>query len=366
MKVLILSDPASIHTVKWVNALSGNGLSIHLFGMGTSNPLIEERVVQHIVDISPSRTNLLEKLKYLTAVPSLLKIYKETKPDIVHAHFASSYGLLGRFLNHTPYIVSLWGTDVFEFPLKSFIHRKALQHVLDAADLVLSTSAAMKAEAFKYTENAIFVTPFGVDIDIFHPGESNSSSGAADVIFQFGIVKALEKAYGIEVLIRAYALVRSRSTIKSKLTIVGGGSQMQALKGLIDELGLTDTVELTGIVPHSAVMEFHRRFDVEVFPSLVNESFGVSVVEAMACGTPVIVSDVNGFKEVVENGRCGLVVKKGSVTQLADAMVQMMEDKNLRNDYAQQGLSRVQDEYRWNDNVSLMISHYNQLLISPK
>lgn len=363
MKILLLGDPASIHTVKWVNSLSEKGLTIHLFGLGKENSRISDKVVQHMGSITHARGNIIQKLKYLTAIPHLKKVYREVKPDIVHAHFATSYGLLGKFLNPPLYVISIWGSDVFDFPKKSYIHRAVLKHILTAADLLLSTSDSMKSEGQRYTGKEIFVTPFGVDLKAFKPDGRHEKRSVHKDVFELGVVKALEKKYGIDVLIRAYAEVVQKTSINTRLTIVGGGSQMEALKKLVVDLQLTSKVAFTGPVPHASVVRYHQLFDVEIFPSILDsESFGVSVVEAMACGTPVIVSDVSGFKEVVSDGECGLVVKRNHIDDLANGILKMIMDESKRKNYIQKALQKVNSHYDWNENVDMMLSHYKKLL----
>src|SRR5690606_37569567 len=120
---------------------------------------------------------------------------------------------------------------------------------------------------------------------------------------------------------------------------------------------------LKGAVPHSTVIHYHKLFDLEVFPSILDsESFGVSVVEAMACGTPVIVSDVSGFKEVVNYGECGLVVRRNSIPDLAQAMIHMIENAEARGGFIQKGLQKVSAHYDWDKNVQLMASYYHQAI----
>src|SRR5690606_20036981 len=129
---------------------------------------------------------------------------------------------------------------------KSYFHKRILQQVLKTSELILSTSETMKSEGLKYTFKDIFVTPFGVDLKLFNPEHLQKKTVDKEKTFQLGVVKALEKKYGIEILIRAYAKVIPNLSVKSKLTIVGGGSQMETLRKLIDELDLQDLVELKG------------------------------------------------------------------------------------------------------------------------
>ncbi len=110
------------------------------------------------------------KIGYLTALFQVRKLVAQIKPDIVHAHYASGYGLLGAMVNFHPYIISVWGSDIFDFPKKSAVHRKVLQHNLSKADYICSTSHIMAGEIKKYiNKKEIVITPFGVDCGKFKP-----------------------------------------------------------------------------------------------------------------------------------------------------------------------------------------------------
>ncbi|MBS9525697.1 glycosyltransferase [Litoribacter alkaliphilus] len=364
MKILILSDPFSVHTVKWVNSLSKLGHDIYLFGLGSGNPVINHKVTQLNFGEEASRNGLFKKIGYFKALPFLKEKVKEIQPDIVHSHFATSYGALGMLLNHNRFLISIWGSDVFDFPKKSFLHKFYLKKVLASACRIFSTSETMKLEGKKYTEKDIFVTPFGVDQSQFRPAFVSSKDYSKKQV-SLGVIKALEDKYGIDILIESFAQVIKQISVDLSLHIVGKGSRMDDLIELTQKLGLTKRVKFYGQVSQEEVISLHNDFDLEIFPSILDsESFGVSVVEAMACGTPVIVSDVSGFKEVINYGECGLIVKRGDVNALAIGILKLIENKPLREEYISKGLNRVQQYYNWESNVDLMVKHYEEVLAS--
>ena len=130
MKVLLLADVNSIHTQRWARSLSDQGIEIGIFSLNRPNSDTVKGLdclSKPIPVFLPSGLNddlsasgLVQKLKYLTVVPSLRKAIKKFNPDIVHAHYASSYGTLGSLSGFHPRILSLWGSDIFDFPKRSF------------------------------------------------------------------------------------------------------------------------------------------------------------------------------------------------------------------------------------------------------
>lgn len=136
------------------------------------------------------------------------KVITEFKPDILHAHYASSYGLLGALSGFHPYIISVCGSDVFDFPNTSFLHKIVLKYNLSVADKILSTSNVMAIETSKYTNKEIIVTPFGIDLDKFKPLSVKTIFNKENIVI--GTITILEEKYGIEYLIRAFAIVKNK------------------------------------------------------------------------------------------------------------------------------------------------------------
>ena len=369
IKVLLLSDSSNTHTIKWARSLSSSGVKVCVFGLNScpSDTYISFPNVTVISlglgsNVIRADQGNYQKLLYFNALPRLKQIIKEFKPDIVHAHYATSYGLLGALSGFHPYVLSVWGLDVFDFPNISFIHRWVLKFNLMRANKVLSTSHVMAQETNKYTAKTIDVTPFGIDLAVFKPELTVSLFAPEDIVI--GTVKALEEKYGIEYLIRAFHQVWIRYPhLPLKLLIVGGGSLEQSLKTLADSLGLGRAVVFTGRVRYDDVPRYHNMLSVSVSVSISNsESFGVAVIEASACEKPVVVSNVGGLPEVVEDGVTGIVVPAKNVEATAAAIERLILDGELRMQMGRAGRERVQRLYDWNANVAQMIGIYKGLL----
>jgi len=369
MRVLLLADPTSSHTIKWARSLAIHDLKIGIFGLTTVDATIYKdyptiTLFSAGFTSTTVRSTLasLNKLQYLRAVPQLKKVIRHFKPDIVHAHFATSYGLLGALSGFHPFILSVWGADIFDFPLKSVLHKGLIKYNLSQADRVLSTSHIMAEETRKYTTKPIEVTPFGIDTDLFKPQPVKSLFEAEDIVI--GTVKTLERKYGIDYLIRAFKLLKQKQPgLPLKLLIVGGGSQEKYLKNLTDELELSQDTIFTGRVSYDAVPSYHNMLTLFASLSILDsESFGVAVIEASACEKPVVVAKVGGLPEVVEDGVTGFVVPPRSPEQAAAAIEKLICDEALRQKMGKQGRERVKRLYNWSDNVAQMIDIYRRVL----
>ena len=369
MKLVLLSDPDSVHTARWATSLALKGLEVYIIGLSPITNSIyysHKNIKVYDLDIDSKdvkqSSGLFSKLKYLKTLNKVKSLIREIKPDIIHAHYATSYGLLGALSGFHPFIISVWGSDVFIFPKKSVIHKKILKFNLKKADIILSTSHAMAKETALYTDKDIEVTPFGIDLDKFKPMKVESIFSENDIVI--GTIKSLEPEYGIEYLIRAFKIVVEKNiSLPLKLLIVGAGSLEAKLKKMVYDSGLSEYTVFPGKVPFDEIPKYHNMIDVPVFVSN-SESFGVAVIEASACEKTVVVSDVGGLPEVVENNVTGVVVPPRNEIETAKAIEKLVLDKSLRGKMGKAGRERVKKLYNWEDNVKQMIEIYRKVLKS--
>jgi glycosyltransferase involved in cell wall biosynthesis len=365
LKIFILSDARSAHTIKWVNILLEKGFCIFLFSLSKYN----ERDFTNSDKLTLFSSNfsngsfdnpVWSKLIFLKELPQIKRKIKEFKPDILHSHYASSYGLLGALTFFKPFIISVWGSDIYNFPHFSFLNKTVLKYNLSRADKILSTSKTMSIETAKYTNHNIEITPFGIDIDKFIP----SSKMDENKCLVIGTVKTLEIKYGIDILIRAYHMFKKNNTeVKTNLLIVGGGSQMDYLVRLTNDLGINNETTFVNYIPYKDVPSYHTKIDIFVSVSREDsESFGVSVLESSSSGKPVIVSDVGGLPEVVKNNVTGLIVPKEDVKATALAIEKLVLDKYLREKLGRNGREHVINNYNLELCSSKMVSVYENIL----
>ncbi len=365
MKVLVLAGGSSIHTIRWIHALSSAGANVVL-------------VTQHdpLEPIAPAvrmcRLPFSGEIGYFWNVPALKRILAKEKPDILNVHYASGYGTSARLSGFSPTLLSVWGSDVYAFPNKSPLHRRWLRGNLMAATHVASTSHAMASETRRIAPalGEISITPFGVETDRFLPQPKRHSSPDDPIVI--GTVKTLSKAYGIDTLIGSFALLlqmlsQDAPEIAERLRfrIVGDGPQKDALQKQTAELGIHKVTEFQPRVAHDQVPVTLRELDIYAALSR-QESFGVAIIEASSCGLPVVVSDAGGLPEVVADGETGFVVPREDPQAAADVLYKLVLDADLRRRMGQAGRERVISLYEWKDNVRQMIRLYEEVIASSK
>ncbi|MCW3076077.1 MAG: hypothetical protein JWO32_686 [Bacteroidetes bacterium] len=365
MKILLLSDTNSEHTEKWALGLAERGITVGLFSFHRANySWYNHKNIQLLYqpekDINGG--NIFIKIAYLQNVLSLRKAIKEFKPDVLHAHYATSYGLVGALCRFHPFIISCWGTDVMKFPQKNFIAKTILQFNLNSADLICATSNTIKEYIHKVLVKPVTVIPFGVDTHVFKPKEIKSLF--SENCFVIGSIKPLEKLYNNDILIRSFAMLEKKYD-HIRLLIIGDGSEGGALKKLCNDLNISDKVRFTGRIPFNEISNYFNMLNVLANLS-VYESFGVSVIEAMACGKAVVVTNVGGLKEIVVNDEIGLKVNVGNVEQTSEVLESLVLNSQLCKTIGIKAREHVLKNYNWENNLLQMISEYNKLAVDFK
>jgi glycosyltransferase involved in cell wall biosynthesis len=365
-RILFLSDVNSAHTRKWAESLAKKGFEIGVFSLSPCKSdwfeAFTNITIFSSVKLTPEQfiASDLSKVAYFKELRALKEIIKTFKPDIVHAHYATSYGLLGVLTKFKPLIISLWGSDIFDFPRKSILHRAVLKYNLKMADRVLSTSYVMAEETKKYTDRPVTVTPFGIDMDLFKPEKVESLFAPNDIVI--GTIKVLDEVYGIDYLIKAFKILRDKHPeLPLKLLIVGRGQQAEELKQLTVDLGVSADCIFTGFVNHSLVPHYHNMICIPCFLSN-SESFGVAVLEASSCEKPVVVTNVGGLPEVVDEGVTGFIVPPRDEKAAADAIDKLISSASLRETFGKNGRKKVNQLYDWNKNLEDIIEIYNDVL----
>ncbi len=364
MKILFLANAASIHTVRWVNALADRKHEVHLVYNFDDEPrenIISDKVFLHRLKYAGTKG-------YFFNVLELKKTFRSIKPDVVNVHYASGYGTLARLAKLKPLVLSVWGSDVYDFPYQSRLKRCLIVRNLLYAEQIASTSYSMAEQVkclIKTDKHKISVTPFGVDINIFSPDNEVKNNKTICI----GNIKTLEPKYGIDDLIKSIRILIDNLINKGfkniaekiKINIYGDGEQKEELINLINRLGLQNIIYLKGRIPNNEVPKALEEMDIFCVTS-VRESFGVAVVEAMSMELPVVATDVSGFREVVEHNVTGIIVKRKNPVAIATALEKLILNEELRIKMGKNGRKRVEELYDWDKNVDSMLEVYEACL----
>ena len=243
----------------------------------------------------------------------------------------------------------------------------AEQRVIESADaLVVSTDIEKEDIGRLYGTNGahIEVIPPGVDLSLFEPidtGTARKMLGLPDerTILYVGRIEPLK---GLDILLRAVALLNGAAD--TNLLIVGGNleddAELERLKALARSLNISDIVTFTGSVHQEALPAYYSAADVFVLPSWY-ESFGLVALEAMSCGTPVIVSRVGGLKTFVEHGETGYLVSWRCPEAFARSLETLLENPLLRRAMGMAARDKAMG-MSWAGMANGMLACYNQFV----
>jgi glycosyltransferase involved in cell wall biosynthesis len=269
----------------------------------------------------------------LRPVFSLRRLIRGERYDIVHFHTKRAHALslwLGRIHSELRYVV----TRRMDYPLRrgryvDFLYNRRVDGVIAISRKIaeLLVQAGVRAERIRLIHSGIDPAPFKMS-------ESQGTSQGPTVV---GTVAVLEKRKGHRFLLEAAAALK-RQGHRVKYRWAGEGSERQALERQILASGLQGEVEFAGFV--GAVPGFLSAIDIFVLPSLY-EGLGVSVLEAMAAGKPVVATRAGGLPEIVDDGVTGVLVPPGDAQALARALASLVSNPTLARQMGSKGRERV-------------------------
>ncbi|MDZ4279136.1 MAG: glycosyltransferase, partial [Dehalococcoidia bacterium] len=304
---------------------------------------------------------LLNLLRYRRA--GLARAVAEISPEVLHAHYLVEHGLYATVANYHPYVVTAWGSDVLVEAARSALGRAIARFVVRRADLATANNRHMLREMVlrlgadrAWAQHIVL----GVERDFLGSIEAsvNVRLGAADRAPTVISTRSLDAPlYNVDVIVRAMARVRQR--VPARLVVAGNGRLRPKLEALAFDLGLLDSVEFTGSLPQDA---FRRALtDAEVFASVPSsDATSVALLQAMGVGCFPVVSDLPSQQELVEQGR-GLRVPVRDEQALADAIIQALEDRELRRSAVERNRLFVEEYGLQETNMARMEAWYYRL-----
>ena len=281
----------------------------------------------------------------LAAAWSLSRLMRDLQPDVVHAHDAHAVAMtaLALSLGSTKLTTTFVAARRVDFHIgKNAMSRWKYRQV----DCFICASSAIQAMLVNDGIQPDRTTVVYEGIDLGHV----AAAPALNVHKEFwlphgapivGNVAALVPHKGQRYLIEAAALVLQRVP-DARFLIVGSGELEQSLQQQIKRHHLEKHIFLTGFRPD--ILSVHKGFDLFVMSS-VTEGLGTSALDAMACGRAVVATLAGGLSEVVDHGETGLLVPVRNPEALADAIVQLLTDQTLREEYGRTGLGRAQRRF---------------------
>jgi len=324
--------------------------------------------VEIIEGIKVERLKYIGKIANTNITPSLLiKLLKEDF-DIIHAHlptpWSADWSAVVSKIKNRPIVLTYYNDIVgkgFARYISKIYNRIPLKLLLKIATkiIIIQPKYVERSPYLRKYRDKVKVIPVGVDTARFKPLNLKKEE---NTLFFLSILDEFHRYKGLDTLLRA--LVKVKSEIPDvKLWVGGSGTLMEYYREMAKGLGLEKNVEFLGFIPDGRLVEYYNRCSAFVLPSTnpEQEGFGIVLLEAMACGTPVITTDIVGVADDIMGVRAGEVVEPGDIDSLSEAIVKMLKNAELAN-IGKNGKKLVEEKYSWDKIANEMLKVYEECL----
>lgn len=303
--------------------------------------------IVHKSVISGRAISLVDKIKkYKNFYSQIISSYRKNNFDLVYLHFLShsSPGLLiarTLFGKNRRFVINVHGSDVLKY--NKGVLKWCNNKLLKETDLLVVPSSYFKKiinETFPYfPTNKIYISPSGgIDLSVFNHQVSKKNS-----FIHLGFISRIEDDKGWKTFMKAIIQLKKRK-ISFKASIAGRGSKIEELKAFIDKNNLSEQVKYLDILSHKELNVLYNELDLFVFPTKSSESLGLVGLEAMACGVPVIGSQIAGLKTFIEDRKNGFFFPPGNEIELTERILEFysLSDQE-KNDMSEAAIKTAQN-----------------------
>jgi len=315
-RILFCADAGSIHTQRWVREMAQRGFDCVLVTRHAGSVPGANEVVVLRPDASEAG--------WFFALGELRRHARRLAPQWVHGHYVTGYGLWAAACGlgaEVPRVLTAWGSDLLVTPRESGWRGAAMSALVNwslaRAALVTADSQQLLAEA-RARVPAGSATRFeelswGAEVERFAPGRPAAG-------FEIASLRRWDPLYRIDAIVRGFAaFVAARPKAAARLHLLGGGPEEDALRALAGQLGLDDAVAFVGAVDDAAMVRTLQRCRVSVSVP-ASDGTSVAMLESMACGLPVIASDLPVNRQWIDAASGLLVASAGARDALAEAI----------------------------------------------
>ena len=300
------------------------------------------------------------------SLPHFTKTLHAIKPDVVHAGWVQSSGMLTALSDFHPFLLMPWGSDILRTPDRSADDMSMTQLALAKADMITCDCETVKRRISAisgYPDEKFVVIPWGIDLNLFNPeADGGSLKGKLNWDDKQVLIstRSLSPVYAIDLFLRALPQV-IKERPDTRALIVGDGPAETELRDLADRLELSDYVHFSGLVPNEELPMYLNAADVYVTTSL-SDGTSLSLLEAMACGLPVVVPDLPAYREWIENGVNGFIVPPRDPKAIADKLLALLQNGDLARQMGKRNLELARQKADWDRNFEKLESTYSQLV----
>ena len=361
MRILYFSRDYTPHDYRFLTALAQTPHQVFYLRLERRGNATEDRALPAEIKLVPweggqQSASLKDGSRLLLGVRRVLQ---KIKPDIVHAGPIQTAAFLTALSGFRRLVSVSWGYDLLYDVQRGSLWRWAARYTLKRSAAFVGDCDTVRQQAIKYgmRPERIVTFPWGVDLTHFTPGAVEKP---ADAPFTILSTRAWEPLYGVEVIARAFAQA-SQAHPELQLVMTGHGSLASRLRQIFERAGVSEKVLFPGHIRQADLPRYYRSADLYVSASHSDGS-SISLLEAMACGIPVLVSAIPGNCEWVQEGVQGWLFPDGDAQALAQAISHAAENRPALAGLGKAARSQAEKRANWNLNFPRLLQAYEMAM----
>jgi glycosyltransferase involved in cell wall biosynthesis len=360
-KIIFFSSEYSPHDHRFLSALAETEHEVFYVRLQNSRRQTEDRPIpssiQQVQWVGGQREFHWRDLPKL--VFDFRRLTRKIRPDIVHAGPIQTCGMVATLAGSGPRLIMSWGFDLMQDAGRNAWWRWATRFVLQHATYFTSDCEVTRKKAIQYgmSQNRTVVFPWGVDLEHFSPSNAKVQSKNGFTLF---CNRSWESRYGVDVLAKAFTIVAcSRPDVN--LLLLGDGSQRQVICKILNSSDVNNRVTYAGQVSQRDLPRYYQMANIYISPSHVDGS-SVSLMEAMACGLPCLVSDIPANQEWITDGVNGWLFPDDDANALAGRILTILGNSEALGKIGLASRHVAEERADWKKNFQILLDTYELVL----
>ncbi len=361
MKLLYFSLDYTPHDHRFLSALAGTEHRVYYVRLQRGARQLEDRPLPPQIEQVPW-TDAGEALRWRD-LPRLVGgfrwLVRRIRPDLIHAGPIQSCAFIAVLSGFRPILTMSWGFDLLEDAHSSRWMEWITSYVLRHSTFFTSDAEVTRQKAIRYgmDPQRTIVFPWGVDLNRFHVPAFQHSNDSTLMLF---CNRSWEPRYGVDVLARAFVRVAQQDP-HVHLMLLGGGSQAQVIHRILREGGVWERVSMPGRISQNDLPRWYHRAHLFISPAHVDGS-SVSLMEALACGLPCLVSDIPANREWIREGINGWLFPDGEAEALAARITTLIAQRETWPEIRRAARQCAEERADWRKNFSMLLTAYDRTL----
>lgn len=333
MRILYFTRDYTTHDRRFLTALAGTEHQVYYLRLERRGHQLEDRPLPPQITLVPWEGGRRPVTRWdgPRLLAGLKRVIHEVQPDLVQAGPLQSAALLAALAGFRPLLSMSWGYDLLVDAHRGPLWRWATRYTLRHSAVMVGDCDTIRqqARAFGMPDERIITFPWGADLQHFRP-EAPGTYQASPEGFTLLSTRGWEPIYGVEVIARAFTQA-ARQRPELRLMMLGNGSQAGLLRNIFSQGDVAERVVFPGQVSQADLPRYYRSADLYISASH-SDGTSISLLEAMACGRPVLLSDIPGNQEWIARGEqehapFGWCFPDGDANALSQAILNAVEQR---------------------------------------